>query len=179
MASVTYGKCIMANVIMAKIFMAKILWQMKLSLLTWLKAGVCRGWGGEYRSEVYMCVLHDGNGLCVHIHLETVDGNWAGKIVFLIFRICVNNSAAPPFFLFSKISWNRTSWFSWFDNVNFMQYINLLTDPASWNLNKLKIIFKNICFLKLKYPLYTECILEVGGGGLVTICWKFQKNSSR
>ena len=32
MASVTYGKCIMANVIMAKIFMAKILWQMKLSL---------------------------------------------------------------------------------------------------------------------------------------------------
>ena len=31
MASVTYGKCIMANVIMAKIFMAKILWQMKLS----------------------------------------------------------------------------------------------------------------------------------------------------
>ena len=34
MASVTYGKCIMANVIMAKIFMAKILWQMKLSRLT-------------------------------------------------------------------------------------------------------------------------------------------------
>ena len=33
MASVTYGKCIMANVIMAKIFMAKILWQMKLSLI--------------------------------------------------------------------------------------------------------------------------------------------------
>ena len=33
MASVTYGKCIMANVIMAKIFMAKILWQMKLSRL--------------------------------------------------------------------------------------------------------------------------------------------------
>ena len=33
MASVTYGKCIMANVIMAKIFMAKILWQMKLSLV--------------------------------------------------------------------------------------------------------------------------------------------------
>ena len=32
MASVTYGKCIMANVIVAKIFMAKILWQMKLSL---------------------------------------------------------------------------------------------------------------------------------------------------
>ena len=32
MASVTYGKCIMANVIMAKIIMAKILWQMKLSL---------------------------------------------------------------------------------------------------------------------------------------------------
>ena len=35
MASVTYGKCIMANVIMAKICMAKIcmakiLWQMKL-----------------------------------------------------------------------------------------------------------------------------------------------------
>ena len=28
MASVTYGKCIMANVIMAKILMAKILWQM-------------------------------------------------------------------------------------------------------------------------------------------------------
>ena len=33
MASVTYGKCIMANVIMAKIIMAKILWQMKLSRL--------------------------------------------------------------------------------------------------------------------------------------------------
>ena len=33
MASVTYGKCIMANVIMAKVFMAKILWQMKLSHL--------------------------------------------------------------------------------------------------------------------------------------------------
>ena len=31
MASVTYGKCTMANVIMAKVFMAKILWQMKLS----------------------------------------------------------------------------------------------------------------------------------------------------
>ena len=36
MASVTYDKCIMANVIMAnvimaKIFMAKIFWQMKLS----------------------------------------------------------------------------------------------------------------------------------------------------
>ena len=31
MASGTYGKCIMANVIMAKIFMAKILWQMKQS----------------------------------------------------------------------------------------------------------------------------------------------------
>jgi len=31
MASVTYVKCIMANVIMTKIFMAKILWQMKLS----------------------------------------------------------------------------------------------------------------------------------------------------
>ena len=28
-----------------------------------------------------MCVLHGGNGFCVHIHLETVDGNWAGKIV--------------------------------------------------------------------------------------------------
>ena len=32
MASVTYGKCTMANVIMAKIIIAKILWQMKLSL---------------------------------------------------------------------------------------------------------------------------------------------------
>ena len=32
MASVTYGKCIMANVITAKVFMAKVLWQMKLSL---------------------------------------------------------------------------------------------------------------------------------------------------
>ena len=31
MASVTYSKCIMANVIMAKVFMAKVLWQMKLS----------------------------------------------------------------------------------------------------------------------------------------------------
>jgi len=31
-ASVTYGKCIMANVIMTKVFMAKILWQMKLTL---------------------------------------------------------------------------------------------------------------------------------------------------
>jgi len=31
MASATYGKCIMANVIMAKILRAKILWQMKLS----------------------------------------------------------------------------------------------------------------------------------------------------
>ena len=31
MASVTYGKRIMENVIMAKIFMGKILWQMKLS----------------------------------------------------------------------------------------------------------------------------------------------------
>ena len=31
MASVTYGKCIMANVIMAKVYMAKVLWQMKLS----------------------------------------------------------------------------------------------------------------------------------------------------
>ena len=31
MASVIYGKCIMANVIMAKVFMAKVLWQMKLS----------------------------------------------------------------------------------------------------------------------------------------------------
>jgi len=37
MASVTYGKCIMANVIMAKIFMAKILWQMKLSLIKFAK----------------------------------------------------------------------------------------------------------------------------------------------
>ena len=27
--------------------------------------------------------------VCTHI-LKTVDGNWAGKIVFLIFRICVN-----------------------------------------------------------------------------------------
>ena len=34
MASVTYGKCIMANVVMANIFMAKILWQMKLSHLS-------------------------------------------------------------------------------------------------------------------------------------------------
>ena len=41
-----------------------------------------------------MCVLHGGNGLCVLIHLETVDGNSAGKIVFLIFRICVNNFAS-------------------------------------------------------------------------------------
>jgi len=37
MASVTYGKCnlwqvlLMVNVIMAKVFMAKVLWQMKLS----------------------------------------------------------------------------------------------------------------------------------------------------
>ena len=31
MASVTYGKCIMANLILAKVFMAKVLWQMKLS----------------------------------------------------------------------------------------------------------------------------------------------------
>ena len=31
MASVTYGKCIMANVNMAKVFMAKVSWQMKLS----------------------------------------------------------------------------------------------------------------------------------------------------
>ena len=36
MASVTYGKCIMANVIMAKIFMAKILWQMKLSRISFV-----------------------------------------------------------------------------------------------------------------------------------------------
>jgi len=35
MASVTYGKCIMANVIMEKIFIAKILWQMKLSRLSY------------------------------------------------------------------------------------------------------------------------------------------------
>ena len=33
MASVTYGKCIMANVIMAKVFMAKVLCEMKLSPL--------------------------------------------------------------------------------------------------------------------------------------------------
>jgi len=26
-----YGKCIMANIIMIKVFMAKVLWQMKLS----------------------------------------------------------------------------------------------------------------------------------------------------
>ena len=39
-----------------------------------------------------MYVLHGGNGLCVLTHLETVDGNLAGKIVFLIFRICVNNN---------------------------------------------------------------------------------------
>ena len=43
MASVTYGKCIMANVIMAKIFMAKIfmakiLWQMKLSPILYVSA---------------------------------------------------------------------------------------------------------------------------------------------
>ncbi len=37
MASVTYGKCnlwqvlLMVNVIMAKVFMAKVLWQIKLS----------------------------------------------------------------------------------------------------------------------------------------------------
>ena len=31
MASVTYGKYIMAKVIMAKAFMAKVLWQMKQS----------------------------------------------------------------------------------------------------------------------------------------------------
>ena len=31
MASVIYGKYIMANVIMAKVFMAKVLWQIKLS----------------------------------------------------------------------------------------------------------------------------------------------------
>ena len=34
MASVTYGKCIMVNVIMANIFITKILWQMKLSRST-------------------------------------------------------------------------------------------------------------------------------------------------
>ena len=33
MASVIYGKCIMANVIKAKVIMAKVLWQMKLSLI--------------------------------------------------------------------------------------------------------------------------------------------------
>ena len=33
MASVTYDKCIMANIIMAKVLMAKVLWQMKLSPL--------------------------------------------------------------------------------------------------------------------------------------------------
>ena len=43
MASVTYGKCIMANVIMAKIFMAKILWQMKLSLLKLFNIANFRG----------------------------------------------------------------------------------------------------------------------------------------
>ena len=35
MASVTYGKRIMASVIMAKVFMAKVLWQMKLSPNIW------------------------------------------------------------------------------------------------------------------------------------------------
>ena len=38
MASVTYGKSIMANVNMAKIFMAKILWQMKLSPMYYNKS---------------------------------------------------------------------------------------------------------------------------------------------
>ena len=32
MASVTYGKCIMVNVIMGKVFMEKVWWKMKLSL---------------------------------------------------------------------------------------------------------------------------------------------------
>ena len=39
MASVTYGKRIMASVIMAKVFMAKVLWQMKLSHL-YLKGAI-------------------------------------------------------------------------------------------------------------------------------------------
>ena len=38
MASVTYGKSIMANVNVAKLFMAKILWQMKLSPMYYNKS---------------------------------------------------------------------------------------------------------------------------------------------
>ena len=62
-----------------------------------------------------MCVLHGRNGLCVLILLETVDGNWVGKIVFLIFRICVNKSTSVVFknwttgkkyFVFQELSYS-------------------------------------------------------------------------
>ena len=94
MASVTYGKCIMANVIMAKVFMAKVLWQMKLSHDIGLHStcrtecyasspqdgiglhAACRFglhavcWMGLVCMQpagwdCYACSLQDGNGLCM------------------------------------------------------------------------------------------------------------------
>ena len=55
------------------------------TLLTWLRAGngMCRGARvtcGRFMAEMDAHVL------------RIVDGIWVGKIVFLIFRICVNNS---------------------------------------------------------------------------------------
>ena len=52
------------------------------TLLTWLRAGMCRGAGvtcGRFMAE-----------MDIHV-VRKVDGIWVGKIVFLIFRICVNN----------------------------------------------------------------------------------------
>ena len=44
----------------------------------------------------------------VYTHiLRKVDGNWVGKIVFLIFRICVNNGVPPYKSTFKVLSdWN-------------------------------------------------------------------------
>ena len=63
MASVTYGKCIMANVIMAKVFMAKVfmakvLWQMKLSRLCAEWRSFCISEDSKGHFTGYMPALH-------------------------------------------------------------------------------------------------------------------------
>ena len=60
-------------------------------------AGKCRGWGGN-----------EGAWVTCGRFLEEIDthvlrisyGIWVGKIVFLIFRICVNNSIYSELWLF-------------------------------------------------------------------------------
>ena len=124
-----------------------------------------------------MCVLHGGNGLCGFIHLETVDGNWAGKIVFLIFRISKPRLSShstqlytPILQLFSQCLRDIYTEFSMisqrFEGYEWESGISLFKLKVTWNygitvlLNKI-ILFKFYLIILNSGSTISVTILQV------------------